>query len=263
MTMNQLPLVVSWGGGVNSTAMLIGMRERSIKPDLILFADTGGEKPETYNYLERFKLDWPDLVIVRRKPTAFRGPRDPNRKTAPAGTIYATLEEDCLVKSMLPSLAYGHRGCSQKWKIEPQDRYVAAWVPAVEAWYSGQRVTKAIGFDAGELRRATIGDDTKYHYWYPLIEWGWGRAECVSAIERYGLPVPPKSACFFCPASKKAEVLVLKEEHPDLYARAIQMERGAILGSVKGLGRSFSWETFAGVETINDMPCMCFDGEDE
>ena len=42
------PLVVSYGMGVDSTAMLIGMAQRSIRPDLILFADTGGEKPETY-----------------------------------------------------------------------------------------------------------------------------------------------------------------------------------------------------------------------
>ena len=36
-------LVVSFGGGTNSTAMLVGMSERGIIPDAILFADTGGE----------------------------------------------------------------------------------------------------------------------------------------------------------------------------------------------------------------------------
>jgi len=42
-----LPLVVAYGGGLNSTAMLCGFRERGIIPSLILFADTGGEMPET------------------------------------------------------------------------------------------------------------------------------------------------------------------------------------------------------------------------
>lgn len=32
------PLVVSFGGGVDSTAMLIEMKNRSIRPDVILFA---------------------------------------------------------------------------------------------------------------------------------------------------------------------------------------------------------------------------------
>ena len=45
------PLVVAYGLGVNSTAMLIEFVKREITPDMILFADTGGEKPETYAYL--------------------------------------------------------------------------------------------------------------------------------------------------------------------------------------------------------------------
>jgi 3'-phosphoadenosine 5'-phosphosulfate sulfotransferase (PAPS reductase)/FAD synthetase len=44
-------LAVAFGGGINSTAMLCGFRERGIKPDLILFADTGGELPETYEHV--------------------------------------------------------------------------------------------------------------------------------------------------------------------------------------------------------------------
>ena len=44
------PLVVAYGLGVDSTAMLIGLAHRGIRPDLILFADIGGEKPQTYLY---------------------------------------------------------------------------------------------------------------------------------------------------------------------------------------------------------------------
>src|SRR5690242_16284190 len=45
------PLVVSHGLGVDSTAMILGFVERGIRPDLILFADTGSEKRSTYAYL--------------------------------------------------------------------------------------------------------------------------------------------------------------------------------------------------------------------
>ncbi len=41
-------LVVSYGVGLDSTAMLVEMHNRGMRPDLILFSDTGGEKPETY-----------------------------------------------------------------------------------------------------------------------------------------------------------------------------------------------------------------------
>ena len=36
--------MVAYGLGVDSTAMLIGLAQRGIRPDLILFADVGGEK---------------------------------------------------------------------------------------------------------------------------------------------------------------------------------------------------------------------------
>ena len=43
--------ITSYGGGVNSTALLVGLHQRGVPMDLILFADTGGELPETYAYL--------------------------------------------------------------------------------------------------------------------------------------------------------------------------------------------------------------------
>ena len=41
-------IIVSYGAGTNSTAMLVGMKERGIRPDVITFADTHAEKPKTY-----------------------------------------------------------------------------------------------------------------------------------------------------------------------------------------------------------------------
>jgi hypothetical protein len=74
------PLVVAYGLGVNSTAMLVEFARRSIQPDLVLFADTGGEKPETYAYLpviQRFleQVKFPPVITeVSRGPpvTMFR-----------------------------------------------------------------------------------------------------------------------------------------------------------------------------------------------
>jgi hypothetical protein len=34
-----MTVVVAYGGGTNSTALLVGMHERQQRPDLILFAD--------------------------------------------------------------------------------------------------------------------------------------------------------------------------------------------------------------------------------
>jgi len=45
------PIIVSYGGGRNSTALLLAMLAKGIKPFAILFADTGNEKPETYEFI--------------------------------------------------------------------------------------------------------------------------------------------------------------------------------------------------------------------
>src|SRR6185369_11448798 len=113
-------------------------------------------------------------------------------------------------------------------KAEPQEKYANNWQPARDCWSSGGKVHKSIGYDAGEAHRGiNLKEDEKYLYRYPLVEWAWFREDCIAAIERAGLPVPGKSACFFCPSSKKHEVLELRKTHPKLFDRAVAMERGA------------------------------------
>jgi hypothetical protein len=85
---------------------------------------------------------------------------------------------------------------------------------------------------------------------YPLLEFGYDRERCKAIITTAGLPVPLKSACFFCPASKKSEIVWLREQHPELLERALEIERN--LTSVKGVGRSFSWETY--LTRLDDLP---------
>ena len=67
------PLVAAYGLGVNGTALLVEFVKREIRPDLILFADAGGEKPETYQYLPVARsypkgVKFPPVVAVRYEP---------------------------------------------------------------------------------------------------------------------------------------------------------------------------------------------------
>jgi hypothetical protein len=223
--MNQ-PFVVAYGMGVDSTAMLIGFSGIGMRPDLILFADVGGEKDETYAYqaiMDQFleSVGFPVITVVRYVPKDF--------KNWPA---YHTLEENCLTNGTLPSLAFGFGSCSQKWKAAPQNQFCNAWEPAIKWWAQGGRVLKAIGFDAGpaDMRRrnhAGNQEDPKYEFWYPLIDWGWDRERCKKEIRAAGLPVPPKSSCFFCPAMKPQEIDELPRH---LLRRIVIMEAGPCPG---------------------------------
>ncbi len=239
------PIVVAYGAGVDSTAMLIGLHERKIPLDLILFADTGSEKPETYAYLPVIQ-DWlarrgmPPVTVLKR-----RSPR--------AGDT--SLHGECLRKSVLPSLAYGGHSCSLKWKVEPQwaaTRAYFGWDARAQRWTHGSFITKLIGYDAGprdsrRMAAATGKWPPGHRYRYPLQEWGWTREDCEQRILAEGLPLPIKSACFFCPASKKAAVEWLAATHPELVRISTEMESRAHqrgLTTTRGLGRRWSWTEY-------------------
>lgn len=269
--------IVSFGGGTNSTAMIIGMYLHKIPIDLILFADTGAEQPHTYAFIDTFN-SWlrahslPEIISV--------GYHDKN------GTRL-TLERECLNDHKLPAIAYGFKQCSLKHKIGTQEKFCNHYQPCKDVWARGERVHKFIGYDAGETRRiqhAAPADEAnkKYENHYPLYEWNWSREECARVIEQAGLPTPGKSSCFFCPSMKKAEIQALWENYPELFDRAVELEHNAAdsLQTVKGLGRRWSWESYhdqwmenkafddAQMSLFPDTPggclcnapCGCYDG---
>lgn len=106
-----VPICVCAGVGVDSTAMLIGLHQRGIRPDLITFADVGAEKPETYLFVPILRqwlrdVGFPDLVVVRN-----RCPR----------STYQDIQGNMLQNQTLPSISFGMKSCSMRWKVEPQN----------------------------------------------------------------------------------------------------------------------------------------------
>ena len=223
------PLVVCYGAGRDSTAVLIGLHQRGIRPDAILFADVGAERQTTYDYLPIINawlrsVGFPEVTVVRYQPKDF--------KHFPK---YTTLAENCLTNVTLPSIAYGASSCSSKWKIRPQNLFLARWEAAKIAWANGLKVRKAIGFEDSphELRRAEKGCATfaihadeldKCELWFPLQEWHWNLEWCIGEIAAAGLPVPTKSSCYMCTAMKPWEVLELAEVDPDKLRRIVILE---------------------------------------
>lgn len=202
-----VPVIAAWGGGVDSTAMLIELIERGETPDLILFADTGDERPETYAAIETFRT-WlrahgTDAETVRYEARQF--------KHYPP---YRSLSENVLTNATVPGIALGRGSCSAKWKAAPQHKRAQAFEPARRCWAAGGKVIKLIGYDCSpaDNRRHSLAvtlDDPLYALRYPLREWGWTRADCEARIRGAGLPVPPKSACFMCTAMKPHELHTL------------------------------------------------------
>lgn len=230
-------LAACFGAGVDSTAMLVALHLAGIQPHVITFADVGAEKPETIAHLGRMDAvleswGWPPISVCRKIPLASTG--------------YDDLYGNCIVNQTLPSLAFGKKSCSGKWKQSPQDQFLKGvrsgpnaapphplWI---EAQRTGQRIVKLIGYDCGraDMRRSqkVSESDADFDFSYPLQLLGWTREDCIYIItQALGSDyVPVKSACFFCPASKIWELFWLAAHHPDLLDRALILERNALTG---------------------------------
>jgi hypothetical protein len=259
------PIVVAYGGGTNSVAMLCGFRDRGIVPSLIVFADTGGELPTTYAHIDLMSektKEWWGLEI-ERVYAKYKGE-------------YESLEDSCMRKKTLPSLAFGFKACSMKHKIAPQNKRVLEWMRQNNV----SEVIKAIGYDAAEGHRQVakthgqLSKNKSEEYWYPLIEWMWTRRECIETIKAHGLPLPGKSSCFFCPAMKNSEIIRLKNEYPEYFERAIALEQNMeVKGRVKGLAFGVPWSEIVQADEDQlklfdwldkhdprQIPCGCYDG---
>lgn len=136
------PRVLSYGIGVDSTALLVELHARGEAPDLVLSADTGNEKPETYEYLDVIRPWMRDrgirFELVSYVPKRFKH-----------WPPYYGILEMCLTNATLPSKSLGGSSCSLKYKKAPQDAFLKTWQPAIDAWDRGQRVVRLIGYDAG------------------------------------------------------------------------------------------------------------------
>ena len=257
------PLIFAYGAGTDSTAALVGLKRRGIRPDLIMFANTGAEKRRTYRYLglgmtvtdaAKGKKTFHDLGIdaspIRRWLRAVGFPDITFVQYVPTRAVYSNLEEELLYLGVLPSISYGGHTCSIKYKIVPQDKYCSKWQPALECWDADLKPIKVIGYDAGDadgkrcVKNAQYAseDGSKYDMWYPLREWGWDRLRCKAEIAQALLPQPGKSACKFCGAAKAAE---LEEYEAEDLIDAIRVEDNGMASgkvtSLVGLSRGRNW----------------------
>jgi len=218
------PWGINFGGGLDSTAVIIECLRRGFVPNWILFADTGSERPETIEHVNKMQQwlrdsapeRWPDITVVRwvRKEGNFEPLHEYNLRT-----------------KYLPSKAYGYSGCTSKYKIGPMDKWRKA--------NGFQKGAFAVGYNASEAKRiqkaCQRGDEQNFTAWYPLVAWGLTRDDVEKIVLDAGFTVV-KSSCFMCPNMKKPEWLQLKREHPELFNTAKLIEEVAIEAGNPGRG---------------------------
>jgi hypothetical protein len=68
------------------------------------------------------------------------------------------------------------------------------------------------------------------------------RQDCINVIQRAGLPVPPKSSCYFCPFHRMSVWQEMRQKQPDLFWKAAALEE-TINKRREMLGKDKVWLT--------------------
>jgi hypothetical protein len=214
---------VSYGGGVQSTALLALAATGRIDYDTFLFANVGddSEHPATLTYVREIAVPYAEahgitiheLQRVRRDgatETLWERLMRPGSRSLP------------IPVRMSDTGAPGTRSCTADFKIA----VVARWLREHGATKTNP-ATVALGISTDEIQRAKPGIDPKIPYQfrtYPLLDLGMNRTGCDQLIRDAGLPVPPKSACFFCPYTLPSRFQTMRHDEPGLYAKCVELE---------------------------------------
>lgn len=251
--------VISFGGGQQSTALLVLAARGEIDFRTFLFANVGddSELPATLRYVEEYAKPYAaehgiELVELHRVGRA--GPRRGETRTL-LGDLERPGSKSIPIPVRMAGAGPGTRQCTDRYKItviarELVDRGATEDDPA----------TVGIGISLDEIQRANNRSRIPHErVVYPLLDLGLRRTDCQRIITAVGLPVPPKSACWFCPMKRPSEWHELRREEPDLFARACSLEdqlveRRQRLGKdpayLTGLGRPLAEAIPDGVDLL-------------
>lgn len=218
-------------GGKDSSALALYLRERVPKMEYF-FCDTGAELPETYEFLTR-------LEVILGKPIV--------RLNSERGFDH-WFE---VFRGALPSPQM--RWCTKVMKIKP-----------IEAWIGDEPAISYVAIRADEAnRKGYISTKTNIQSCFPFVEDGIDHDAVMRILDDAGIGLPAyyewrtRSGCYFCFYQRKSEWIGLADRHPELFERAVAIERKVLLdagvdgsadfGNRAMAGRQYTW---SGGETL-------------
>ncbi len=202
--------------------MLLLMIERGMPIDAVISADTGMEFPEMYEHLAKV-----DDYLFRERGLHITTLRHP------MGFEWLMFDEPKQKKSSLENRA--------KLGVPP---YGNGWPGIRVRWCTGQLKTHLIDKEVNRLK----AEKNALHYVgiaadeakrckdevYPLVMWGITEAEALQICYDRGFDfgglykIYNRASCWCCPFQRIGELRKLRQHHPELWARLLELDAKAI-----------------------------------
>ncbi len=231
--------IFSSGWGLQSVAVLVLQATNQLPRDYdeFVFANVGedSENPATLDYYR-------DIVKPYAAAHSINLTEVQKTRKGELDTVYQAALRDnrsLPIPVVFPGKGYGNRTCTSSFKIEVVHKHAKS--------LKRPRIVMGIGFSTDEKHRLlkrypewhdhimTRNADRTWKegerlgfsqlYEFPLIGLGLSRLQCAGVIERAGLPLPPKSACWFCPFTGRSVWIDRKRNDRPLFDKAVQFEK--------------------------------------
>ena len=221
-------------GGKDSSALAVYLRDKVPEMEYF-FCDTGAELPETYEYLTRLEVILGKQIVRLNAQRGFDHWFEVFRGTLPSPQM---------------------RWCTKNMKIKP-----------IEAWIGEAPACSYVAIRADESnRKGYISTKSNIQTRFPFVEDGIDRDGVMRILANAGIDLPTyyewrtRSGCYFCFYQRKAEWIGLAERHPELFERAVAIERKVLrdagidadadFGNRAMRGRQYTW---SGGETLPEL----------
>jgi len=213
--------ILSLGAGVQSSTLLMKIYNGEIAPvDAAIFADTGNEPKEVYEWFEFLKEKVSDkipIIIVNNDRNTGNIAEDILAEDGFFASIpvYTTNKETGKAGMTL-------RTCTDRYKIRPINKKIRELLDVSNL--RGKVVEIVMGISSDEIQRAKYPPNKWAVNCYPLVENNISRHDCLHYFESLKLPQPPRSACVICPYHSNKEWKRIKTKYPEEFAYAIHFD---------------------------------------
>jgi len=224
--------ILNLGAGVQSTVLYLMALDdelEGVKFDCAIFADTQEEPQDVYRH-----LDWlgqqggPEII----KTTAGKIGADLLKGENSTGQRFASVPAFTKHPDGGP-VGQVRRQCTSEYKIVPIEktiRYQLLGLKPRQHIPKDVTITQYMGFSFDEPGRAARAKGRfQMRGWqvrFPLFELMMTRGDCIRYLENRVPHEVPRSACVFCPYKSNREWRRLKEDDPQGWARAVEVDNG-------------------------------------